>query len=276
MLKEDIVLLEQEHISDSTPSPGLYNLNTPIEVAKPLPGGWTKLKKQSPRPVEYLFDNYYTYFHDTHSWLPPRKTLSRLIEADPDEFQFVLAMIMYIGSVYTKNIDTGPLREKAYDMASGYLPIKVWNVQALLCICIAAFGEGFTDRCHAWFGRTIDMALHLGLQNKSFADAAEDPVLAESFRRTYWALYIHGSLRIVREHLGHYQLYSTAATTELPCEEWEYQAGVSHPRYVSKRGLPNSLTGNSNSHKYRRIRSNRYYERSLFLGISCWFDSHMR
>ncbi|KAM5355364.1 hypothetical protein ACJ41O_002010 [Fusarium nematophilum] len=128
--------------------------------------------------------------------------------------------------MFDENVDSTSLRNKAYKMASDpSLPVTVWSVQALLCICIAAFGEGHVKNCEAWFGKTVEMALQLGLQHKSFADGAESPVLAESYRRTYWGLYTHGSLRTVREHLGHYQLYSTLATTELPCEEWEYQTG---------------------------------------------------
>ncbi|KAF7536689.1 hypothetical protein G7Z17_g13005 [Cylindrodendrum hubeiense] len=150
--------------------------------------------------------------------------MGRLIEAQSEEFSFMMAMMLYVGSIYTNNIDIAQLRDRAYDMASGPLETTVWTVQALLCICIAALGEGHVDLCGSWFQKALEMALELGLQNKSFADAEDDPVLAESYRRTYWALYLHGSLRTVREHLGHFQLYCTTATTELPCEEWEYQA----------------------------------------------------
>lgn len=213
-----------EH-SDNTPSPDFAGLNMPVNVTKPLPGGWVAgPPSRTTRSVKYLFDHYYLYFHDSHPWLPPKKTMGCLVEARSEEFTFTITMILYVGSIYTNNVDTTQLRERAYDMASGPLQTTVWSVQALLCICIAALGEGHVDLCGSWFQKALEMALELGLQNKSFADAESDPILAESCRRTYWALYLHGSLRTVREHLGHFQLYCTTATAELPCEEWEYQS----------------------------------------------------
>lgn len=224
-MKEKAMKADRDEASGSTPSPNFPGFDIPSHAIQRLPAGWTHREAQNPRAVKDLFDLYYANFHPTHSWLPPKKTLSPLIETIPDDFKFTMTMILYVGSKYADNVDSTSLRNDAYEMASGELPETVWSVQALLCMCIAAFGEHHDDYCSLWFDRTRDLALRLGLQYKSFADAEEDPILAESYRRTYWALYIQGSLRTVREHLGHWQLYHTEATTELPCEEWEYESG---------------------------------------------------
>ncbi|EEU48113.1 uncharacterized protein NECHADRAFT_75363 [Fusarium vanettenii 77-13-4] len=224
-MKEEAMKADRDESSNSTPSPNFPGFEIPAHVIQRLPAGWTNREAQNPRAVKDLFDLYYANFHPTHSWLPPKKTLSRLVETVPDDFKFTMTMILYVGSKYADNVDSTSLRNDAYEMASGELPETVWSVQALLCMCIAAFGEQHDDYCSLWFDRTRDLALRLGLQHKSFADAEEDPILAESYRRTYWALYTQGSLRTVREHLGHWQLYHTRATTELPCEEWEYESG---------------------------------------------------
>ncbi|KAK7402790.1 hypothetical protein QQX98_011446 [Neonectria punicea] len=195
-------------------------------VAKQLPGGWVvDPEPRRTRSINYLFDLYYAYFHDSHPWLPPKQIMFRLVEGRPDDFDFMMAMILYIGSIYSINIGSAELRQRAYDMASGPLPQSVWSVQALLCLSIATYGEGYANLPGDFFQRALEMALDLGLHNKSFADSEANPILAESYRRTYWALYLHGSLRTVRDHLGHFQLYYTPTTTDLPCEEWEYQAG---------------------------------------------------
>ncbi|KAL6358805.1 hypothetical protein LRP88_08997 [Fusarium phalaenopsidis] len=224
-MKEKAMKADRDEASDSAPSPNFPGFDIPSHVIQRLPAGWTHREAQNPCAVKDLFDLYYTNFHPTHSWLPPKKTLSRLIETIPNDFKFTMTMILYVGSKYADNVDSTSLRNDAYEMASGELPETVWSVQALLSMCIAAFGEQHDDYCSLWFDRTRDLALRLGLQHKSFADAEEDPILAESYRRTYWALYTQGSLRTVREHLGHWQLYHTEATTELPCEEWEYESG---------------------------------------------------
>lgn len=229
MMRDESSAADTEQSSGSTPSPNFMDTTTPTHHEKPLRDGWYVVKDRrvkSSTPKTYFLDLYYTYFHDTHSWLPPKKTLLRLLEEQPQEFDFMIHMIDYVGSVYTNLIDSAPLRKKAHGMAIGSLATTVWNIQALLCISISAFGESNIELCGFTFTTAVEMALELGLQHKSFADAEKDPILAESYRRTYWALYVHGSLRTVREHRGHFQLYSTPATTELPCEEWEYQSGV--------------------------------------------------
>ncbi|KAH7155595.1 hypothetical protein B0J13DRAFT_229351 [Dactylonectria estremocensis] len=214
----------------NTPAPDLAMLEKTIMHTKPFPGGWVVVSPT--HSTNYLFDFYYSYFHDSHSWLPPKRIMAQMIDHRVEGLGFIATMITYIGSIYTKTVDTGPLRTSAFDMASSSLPKTIWNVQALLCVCIAALGDGYIDLCGPWFDKAVEMALKLGLQNKSFADAEPNLVLAESYRRTYWGLCLHGSLRTVREHLGHFQLYDIVPTTDLPCEEWEYQ-GEEIPKPVS-------------------------------------------
>ncbi|KAH6900326.1 hypothetical protein B0T10DRAFT_554861 [Thelonectria olida] len=212
--------------SDNSASPDSTGLEPTVNVTKAFPGGWRIGPELQPiQCMKYLVDQYYLYFHDSHPWLPPKTIMSSLIQTRPDEFGFTMAMIAYIGSIYISNMDTNPLREKAFRMASGPLNNSVWDVQALLSISIAACGEGQIGLCGTYFDKALQIALELGLQSKDFSEAEDDRILAESYRRTYWALYLHGSLRTVREHLGHFQLFSTTVTTELPCEEWEYQTG---------------------------------------------------
>ncbi|KAF4964085.1 hypothetical protein FSARC_7961 [Fusarium sarcochroum] len=222
-MKDEAISTSQDDMTDNTPSPNFTGLDIPILHVNSHPAGW-KPEARSSDPHKYLFDLYYANFHVTHSWLPPRNTLVRLLETEPDALEFPVAAILYIGSLYT-NIDSTSLRKRAYELSSRPFSSTIWSVQALLSISIAAFGEQHNDISATIFDRAHDLACRLGLQHKSFADGEKDPVLAESSRRTYWALYIHGSLRALRENSGHSQLYSIGASTELPCEEWDYQAG---------------------------------------------------
>ncbi|KAF5006489.1 hypothetical protein FDECE_7138 [Fusarium decemcellulare] len=206
MMKNEPLTPDQDPETESTPSPNFSGFGILINVTKPLPPCYVDPETQNSRPHQYLFDLYYDNFHATHSWLPPKKSLSRLIEKIPGELNFLVTMILYVGSMYTDRVESTSLRADAYEMASGFLTPSVWSVQALLCMCVAAFGEQQDLCCSRWFDKTREMALSLGLHHKSFADEQEDPVLAESCRRAYWALYAH-------------------ATTGLPCEEWEYETG---------------------------------------------------
>lgn len=227
ILKQEASAVEQR--ISTPPSPEFSQFDIPVRVTGALPGGWSAAKDTGCRSSScssFLTDLYYTYFHDAHSWLPPREHMKKLFQTRPDDMGYLASTIAFTGSVYSGAIDTTPLRERAFTLSCHSLPATVWTVQGLLCMSIAGAGDGYIELSGTWMERAIQMALDLGLQHKSFADAEEDPVLAESYRRTYWGLYFHGSLRAVRDHLGHFMLHSISASADLPCEEWEYQAGV--------------------------------------------------
>ncbi|KAL0935273.1 C6 transcription factor [Colletotrichum truncatum] len=217
--------------ASSFPSPELASFEIPINVVDRLPGGWSlskNLQVPDPRtasPTSFLFDLYFTNFHDTHPWLLPKLQLLNRIRADPQPFHFLASCITYVGSLFSKAISSEELREKAYSLASGVLPMTPWTIQGLLVLSVAAFGENRMDLSSGWMDTATQMALDLGMHERMFADAEPDPFLAESFRRTYWALYFHGNMRATREDSPSFALFRVAATTELPCEEWEYQSG---------------------------------------------------
>jgi hypothetical protein len=237
----------------NTPSPEFYDFDITIPVMKPLPGGWS-VSKDSQRPgsssTTFLLDLYYTYFHDSHSWLPPKAHLVRLLQNHPHDLRFMANTVAYIGSMYSTAIDSAPLRERAFAMACGPLLNSVWTVQALLIMAVAALGENRDDLAVGWMQRAAQMALELGLHHKSFADGEADSVLAESYRRTYWGLYVHGSMGAIRNGGELFIIHTVPATVELPCDEWEYQAGVCQ---LKMRAVlyANSFKGDSYTHHSR-------------------------
>ncbi|KAF5518695.1 hypothetical protein CGCA056_v009608 [Colletotrichum aenigma] len=214
----------------SFPSPELANFDFPINVVDRLPGGWSLNKAQFPdprtaSPTSFLFDLYFTNFHDTHSWLLPKPQLLSHIRSDPQSFHFLASCITYVGSLFSRAISSEELREKAFSLASGGLPMTPWTVQGLLVLSVAAFGENRVDLSNGWMDAAVQMALDLRMHERAFANAEPDLFMAESFRRTYWALYFHGNMRAMREGLPSFTLLGVVATTGLPCEEWEYQSG---------------------------------------------------
>ncbi|TDZ66089.1 hypothetical protein CTRI78_v003253 [Colletotrichum trifolii] len=217
--------------SSSFPSPELGSFDVPVNVVEKLPGGWSMrrdVQLSDPRaasPTAFLFDLYFANFHDTHPWLLPKPQLLSHVGADPQPFQFLASCIAFVGSLFSNAISSEELREKAFSLASGSLPMTPWTVQGLLVLSVAAFGENRTDLSGGWMDAATQMALDLGLHKRSFADAEPDAFVAESFRRTYWALYFHGNMRAMREDSASFTLFRVPATTGLPCEEWEYQSG---------------------------------------------------
>ncbi|KAF5022322.1 hypothetical protein F66182_5609 [Fusarium sp. NRRL 66182] len=223
-MKEEALISEKDDSTEITPSPNFPDLTIPISLIGSVATDFNREPEVHRSQLDHLFDLYYSNFHVAHSWLPPMKTVTRLVEIYPEALKFLFTTVLYIGSLYSDTVNSTPLQELAYRMSAEPLPSTIWSVQALLSVAIAASGEQHEDVSAYTFSRAHDMALQLGLQDKAYADAEQNPVLAESYRRTYWALYIHGSIRAIQGYPGHWQL-STRATTELPCEEWEYEAG---------------------------------------------------
>ncbi|KAF4453475.1 hypothetical protein F53441_3860 [Fusarium austroafricanum] len=222
-IKDEALMTGQDDITESTPSSSLtgFHIPTSQSTSHTLNGR--------------LFDLYYAYFHVAYSWLPPsplpsQVTLEHIWTTEPENLRFLITTVRYIGSLYLTP-DTGNtsqlLQEKAQEMSQEPLPPTILSVQALLSLSIAAFGQQRDKVYEPMFILARGLALSLGLQHKKFANEQPNLILAESCRRTYWGLYIHEMLLDVRGGLGPSLLYSTVSDlgTELPCEEWEYQAG---------------------------------------------------
>jgi hypothetical protein len=123
-----------------------------------------------------------------------------------------------------------------------------------MVMAVASLGEGRDDLAMSWMQRAAQMTLDLGMHHKSFADAEPNPILAESYRRTYWGLYVHGFMGTVRGDAEHFILYTVPSTTELPCEEWEYQSGVcQYQRQYASYYILTWATGDTHAHLDRGI-----------------------
>lgn len=74
------------------------------------------------------------------------------------------------------------------------LPPNGFTVQALALMAIAVHSEDEFEHGRAILDKAIYMALEIRMHSRTFANMERDPVLAESWRRTYWSLYITDSM----------------------------------------------------------------------------------
>ena len=70
------------------------------------------------------------------------------------------------------------------------LPPNGFTVQALLLAAIALHSQDDMVRSRAILDRAIYLALKIRMNSRTFANMERDPVLAESWRRTYWFMYV--------------------------------------------------------------------------------------
>lgn len=222
----------------SDPTEGLWPLtkmssfHLPIRFMNDMPAGWSLSRRISPSSspstaTALLLDHFYTSCYRIFPFVLPKQYMMARMATTPADLQFLISTFTFVASLYDPSISSDELREAAYSQACGPLPMTPYTIQGLLIVSITALGEDKHDLCFGWLDTAIQTALEIGMQHKAFADAEADPVVAESYRRTYWALYIYDSHRAVLANHATFSLYGRPATTELPCEEWEYQSGVS-------------------------------------------------
>ncbi|KAL4923197.1 uncharacterized protein BDV17DRAFT_18003 [Aspergillus undulatus] len=167
---------------------------------------------------------YYHNFHPSHPMVIPRKTLnSPLCYIVP---QSLLSIMRYIGAHYYHNPSLRQeYRQSAFSALSDPKMHDGFKVQALLLLVIIEHSHGNEKHAHRLIQRAINLALEIGLNCASFA--AENfyghAVLEESWRRTYWELYIvDGLLAAMRQQHGSFRLYHQPVNLQLPCAESTY------------------------------------------------------
>ncbi len=230
------LLCEKQPTSSSAdglwPISQVSTLHLPVRSMNEMSAGWSLGRKissgSSPSTATaLLLDQFYTSCFGLFSWVLPKPHLMARLTSAPNDLQFLVSALTYLASLYEPSVSSDELREAVFSQACGPLPMTAHTVQGLAVLSMVTLGEDKQDFCIGWLDRSIQIALDIGMQHKAFANAESDPVVAESYRRTYWALYILDCHHAIRDNLPTFSLYGLPATTEMPCEEWEYQSGVS-------------------------------------------------
>jgi len=136
-----------------------------------------------------------SFFHKAHPYVLPRYSFLARLDSDPESLKYVLSVMQYIGSLYAPDISSSELRDLALSqLDSPNLPPNGFTVLALLLTSIAIHSEDEFRQGRVTLDRAIYMALETRMNSRTFANMERDPVLAESWRRTYWGLYVTDSM----------------------------------------------------------------------------------
>lgn len=186
--------------------------------------------QQMPSLPERCFEAFYHFFHAGHPFVLPREPMLRLLNDGKTQLDAVVAAMRYIGSLY---IDAGPARAMYLDEAIRlcYLPSTPKDgflIQALLLVIIALDGSCQQERARELLADCERIALEINLNTRSFAamHGRGDPVLEESWRRTWWDLYVCDGMIAGVHRVTNFLLFDIAADVALPCEEHQYLTGV--------------------------------------------------
>lgn len=179
---------------------------------------------------ETLLSAYFDFFHNAHPIVLPRNHLVTLLQSDPDSFECLIPVLEYIGSIYLPNISSSPFQQAAQEKLDVELPNTAVSVQALLLFALARHCCDELEIANRYADRAIEIALYIRMNTQRFAteNGESNPVLEESWRRTWWTLYCVDALFIAINHDATHRQKNLASNVDLPCEDWEYESGVSN------------------------------------------------
>lgn len=195
----------------------------------------TAAAPQSQPPVaslaERCFEAFYHFFHAGHPFVLPKEYFVRLLkDGSAPNLNAVLAAMRYIGSLY---LSAGPARATYLDEAIRlcYLPTTPKDgflIQALLLIIIGLDGSCEQERARELLADCERFAIEIDLNKREFATlhGRGNPVLEESWRRTWWDLYVCDGMIAGVHRVTSFLLFDIVADVGLPCEEHQYLSGV--------------------------------------------------
>lgn len=178
-------------------------------------------------------DLYYKCFHSFHPFVLPHHHLQAYLEDKykAKRLKSLISVIRHIGSLYARTDQRHHLATKAATdirNAKGASPTCPFLCQAQLLYSIALFWSGDRLQSQSYIDDAIAIATRLGMSRQEFANAHSDgdPVLAESWRRTWWQIYIVDYSYSAIKHDTVFPTRDILVTVDLPCEEHEYESGV--------------------------------------------------
>jgi len=190
----------------------------------------------SPGPRKHMktLNAYYTSFHRAHPVALPSQAMRRRLHNNEQSLRHLLPAMQFIASLYEAaplNMDENRPRIEDLIPSIGSPPSDGFTVQAFLLIAIAIHSNDDFVYARELLDKAIQLALEIGMNDQSFAreNGEGDTVLEESWRRTWWLLYMTDGIFSRVRHCSTFSLHGVRADVDLPCEEALYNAGVGWP-----------------------------------------------
>jgi hypothetical protein len=233
--------IEQSLYSDSDdydmPSLDNYTSST-ISILGDLDGG--KAHKQPPaKTSDDLIDVFYKCYYPAHPFVLPRKAILQHPRVIPDHLR---AVMRFTASHYRPDavLKQEALQDAAYSSLWSLSTAEDgFKVQSLMLFAMTLFGRFEQPRGAEMLDLAIDLALKLGLNSESciIQEASGDPLLAESFRRTWWDIFILDGIVSTLNGSSHvFRLQMVASDVCIPgnCEAYNQGLLRSHGRTLQE------------------------------------------
>ncbi|KAE8355924.1 hypothetical protein BDV28DRAFT_155047 [Aspergillus coremiiformis] len=186
-----------------------------------------------PSMPDLFFPPFYSFFHTAHPCILPHWAMKRQMARDSGPLYLLTSVMQYIGSVFAQSDLSTACKEHVEHALSSLGVVTGFDVQAILLYSIATYWGNEPKKALDLLDKAIGMALKLGMNSQTFASqgAKGDPVLMESWRRTWWQIYVTDAHIAGSTHKFPFRTSSVKMDVDLPCEEDEYESGnIPRPR----------------------------------------------
>ncbi|KAJ5313497.1 uncharacterized protein N7443_000381 [Penicillium atrosanguineum] len=178
---------------------------------------------------DVLIDAYYKDFHKLHPFLPPQRHFYRLCQ-DPSRrlnFSPLVAIMRLVGHIVHSREWPTSLKDYAETCFSQTSPTDPIMVQCRLLYSMVLFWYDYKAEAKIEMDKAIRLAVDLQMCLHGFATkhGGDDPVLTESWRRTWWMLYLVDAYYAGTLGTMNLEVVDIDSTVELPCEESEFESG---------------------------------------------------
>ncbi|KAI4743846.1 hypothetical protein E4T50_05781 [Aureobasidium sp. EXF-12298] len=170
----------------------------------------------------HVVNLYYSYFHSAHPILLPRHMY------DHNYPSYLQSVVHFIGSHYSASQSGDSLRAQTATALRDNSQRSAYMVQARLLFAIAIHARGEPSEGQAMLQDAIGLAISLGMNKKEFAALNSDssPCLEESFRRTWWELFVTEGIMSAIHRKPTMLTRSVISEVLLPCEDSTFTDGA--------------------------------------------------
>lgn len=140
----------------------------------------------------------------------------------------LLLVLKYIGSIYAPWTPSEPyLTAAIHALDSPSLTHTPFAVQALMLLGITQYHMNMKQEGQKRHDLAVSIAIALRMNEKEFAHGygESNPVLEESWRRTYYMLYVTDQNFAIMSNSLVYTLATISNYVDLPCDDEYYEAG---------------------------------------------------
>ncbi|KAH7326368.1 N-terminal binuclear Zn cluster-containing/DNA binding domain-containing protein [Stachybotrys elegans] len=174
--------------------------------------------------AERCLESFYRNFHGAHPFVLPKDAFLQV--AREGIVEPLLATMRWVGSLHLPVASSRPglLEEAERRVNDPDIPQDGFLLQAMLVLLIALDGSGNQEKARGILGKAETLAVQIAINTRPFAalHGRGWPVLEESWRRTWWELFVADGMIAGVHRATNFSLFDVPADADLPCEEHEF------------------------------------------------------